>query len=307
MSRIKAILAVTALASLGAAALPRTGSVAATQQTTIRTEVALVNVIFSAIGRNGKAVSGLKSEDFLITEDNKPQTIDYFNDWTKESELPLTIALLIDTSGSVKSKLEYEKQTAAEFLKSALRPNQDLALIIQFDSDVNLVQDFTDDPDRLVSALDTLRAGNNTALYDAVYLAVDEKLRHETGRKVMVIITDGTDTVSKIKEKEAIETAQRHDVLIYGIGVRGDVPVSFNVLEKFAKDTGGNFFSPGFRLKEIAEAFDSIREELRGQYSLAYRSTNPKRDGAFRRISLRCKVPGITIRARRGYYAPLGR
>jgi len=273
-------------------------------QTTIRTEVALVNVVFTATDRDGKMISGLKAEDFQVFEDNKPQTVDYFNDWTKESDIPHTIALLIDTSGSVKARLEYEKKTAVEFFRNVLRENKDLALIIQFDKEVNLVQDFTEDIDRLTAALDSLRAGNATALYDAIYLAVEEKLKQETGRKVIVIITDGTDTSSKIKEREAIEVAQRNDVLIYGIGVRGTDVVSFDVLKKFSRDTGGNFFSPGFRFEEIREAFRAIGEELKGQYSLAYRTTNPKRDGSFRRIDLRCKVPGVNIKARRGYYAP---
>jgi VWFA-related protein len=273
-------------------------------QATIRTEVALVNVVFTATDRNGKMISGLKSEDFQVIEDKKPQTIDYFNDWTKGSDIPLTVALLIDTSGSVKTKLEYEKTTASEFFRSVLRKNKDLALIIQFDSDVNLVQDFTEDPVRLTEALDSLRAGNSTALYDAIYLAVEEKLKIETGRKVIIIITDGTDTSSKVKEKEAIEVAQRNDVLIYGIGVRGMDAISFDVLKTFAQDTGGKFFSPGFKLEEIRAAFQAIGTDLQGQYSLAYRSTNPSKDGAFRRIDVRCKVPGVTVRARKGYFAP---
>jgi Ca-activated chloride channel family protein len=272
-------------------------------QTTIRTEVALVNVVFSATDRNQKAVTGLKAEDFLVYEDRKPQEIEYFSDWTEGSDVPLTIALLIDTSGSVKSRLDYEKQTAMEFFNEILRKNQDLALIIQFDSEVNLVQDFTEDIDRLTSALDTLQAGNSTALYDAVYLATEEKLKYEAGRKVMVVITDGSDTSSKISEKEALETAQRSDVIIYGIGVRGDNMVNFGVLKKFAEDTGGSFFSPNSKLEEIRAAFRAIGQDLKGQYSLAYRSTNPKRDGTFRSIDLRCKISGVRIRARRGYYA----
>ncbi len=272
-------------------------------QTTIRTEVALVNVVFTATDRQGKTVSGLKADDFRVSEDGKPQQIEFFNDWTRGAGIPLTVALLVDTSGSVKSKLDYEKQTAAEFLKDVLRRDRDLALIIQFDSDVNLVQDFTQDIDRLIAALDSMRAGNSTALYDAIYLAVDEKLKEETGRKVIVIITDGTDTSSRVKAQEAIETAQRNDVLIYGIGVRGDVMDSFGVLRRFAEETGGRFFSPHARMEEIRAAFHSISQDLQGQYNLAYRSTNQKRDGSFRRINLRCNVPGITIRARKGYYA----
>ncbi len=213
-------------------------------RTTIRTQVELVNVVFTATDRDGKMVSGLKPDDFQVFEDKKRQTIDYFNDWTHGSDVPLTIALLIDTSASVKSKLDYEKQTASEFFRNILRKDRDIALVIQFDSDVNLVQDFTQDPARLQAALDTLRAGNSTALYDAIYLAVNDKLKDETGRKVIVVITDGTDTSSKIKEKEAIEVAQRADVLIYGIGVRDEYGESFGVLKRFAEDTGGSFFHP---------------------------------------------------------------
>ena len=145
-----------------------------------------MNVIFTAGDRNGSSVSGLKADDFLIFENGKPQKIEYFSDMTQGSDVPLTVALLIDTSASVRSKLDYEKVTAAEFFKSVLRKNKDLALIIQFDSDVNLVQDFTEDLDRLTAALDSLRAGNSTALYDAVFLSVDDKLKNETGRKVIV-------------------------------------------------------------------------------------------------------------------------
>ncbi|MBP1594900.1 MAG: uncharacterized protein H6Q05_277 [Acidobacteria bacterium] len=273
-------------------------------QTTIRAEVALVNVIFTASGRDGKPVAGLNPGDFLVFEDGKPQQVLHFSDWTQGSEVPLTIALLIDTSGSVKNRLEYEKQTAAEFFRQVLRKNMDLALVIQFDSDVNLVQDFTDDQERLAAALETLRAGNSTSLYDAVFLAVEEKLKPETGRKVIVVITDGTDTSSRVAEKEAIEVAQRNDVLIYGIGVRGDYSANFGVLKKFAEDTGGRFFSPSSNLEEIRDSFRAIGEDLKGQYSLAYQSSNQKKDGKFRKVELRCNVPGVRIRTRKGYYAP---
>ncbi len=273
-------------------------------QTTIRAEVALVNVVFSAVDRRNRPVPGLTAGDFLLFEDRQPQKIDFFSDLQRSAEVPLTIALLIDTSGSVKSKLEFGKRTASEFFRSVLRRNKDLALIIQFDSDVNLVQDFTDDPRRLSNALETLQAGNSTSFYDAVFLAVEEKLKHEAGRKAIVVITDGEDTSSKLSQAQAVEAAQRHDVLIYGIGVRGTLGANFGVLKKFAEETGGSFFSPRARLSELAEAFRTIGEELKGQYSLAYRSSNTRRDGSFRRIELRCKKSGVTVRARQGYYAP---
>jgi len=274
-------------------------------QTIIRAEVALVNVVFTAVDRSGRPVRGLVPENFRIFENREEQKIEYFSELGGGSQVPLTIALLIDTSGSVKDKLEFEKTTAGEFFKEVLRPAKDLALIIQFDSEVNLVQDFTQNQDDLISAMKGLRAGNSTSLYDAIYLAAEEKLKHETGRKVMVVISDGEDTSSKLRKEEAIEAAQKRDVLIYGIGVRSDdFGSNFGVLKKFAEETGGAFFSPRARFEEIQAAFRSIGEELQGQYSLAYIPTNRKKDGSFRSIDLRSKTGGVRIRARKGYYAP---
>jgi VWFA-related protein len=275
-------------------------------QATIKTEVALVNVIFSAVEGRNRPVPDLKASDFMIFEDGKLQKIEYFADMTRERDVPLTVALLIDTSGSVKTKLSDEQTTAAEFFRDVVRRQRDLALIIQFDSDVNLVQDFTDDPNRLIQALSTLRAGNTTSLYDAIFLAVNEKLKGEVGRKVIVIITDGDDTSSNLTMQDAIEAAQKNDVIIYGIGVRGELGAKFGVLKRFAEETGGSFFSPHPRLAEIQAAFKAISQELQGQYSLAYIPVNHKKDGSFRSIDLRCKVNGVRIRARKGYYAPKG-
>lgn len=270
----------------------------------IRAEVALVNIIFSATDKKGRTIEGLRAEDFQVFENKQPQKIEYFSDPRKSTEVPLTIALVIDTSGSVKDKLDYEIATAAEFFKQILRPEKDLALIIQFDSDVNLVQDFTQNPQDLLKALETLRAGNSTALYDAVYLAAEEKLKNETGRKVMVVISDGADTASKVRKEEAIEAAQKRDVLIYGIGVLNDPrDAQFDVLKKLARETGGAFFSPKSSLSDIREAFDAIRTDIQGQYSLAYTPVNKEKDGTYRSIEIRCKVPGVRVRARMGYYA----
>ncbi len=273
---------------------------------TIRTEVALVNVVLSAMDRQGQFVDGLKAEDFEVFEDGKRQKIEYFSDLSRENQMPLTIALLIDTSSSVKGKLDLEKRTAEQFFRDVLRKNRDLALIIQFDSEVNLVQDFTQDQERLIRALDGIQAGNSTSLYDAVYLAAEERLKTETGRKVIVVITDGDDTSSKLPKEEAIKSAQQIDALIYGIGVRGEYGANFSVLKKFADQTGGVFFSPQAKASEIQSAFKAIGKDLNGQYSLAYVSTNTKKDGTFRSINVRCKVAGVRIRARKGYYAPAG-
>lgn len=272
---------------------------------TIRAEVALVNLVFTATDRKGRVVEGLGPEDFELFEDGKAQRIEYFSDPGKGSDVPLTIALLVDTSGSVRQRLEYEKEAAARFFREILRPDRDLALVIQFDSEVNLVQDFTQDPEALYRALDSLRAGNNTALYDAVYLAAEEKLKAEAGRKVVVVITDGADTASLVKKETAIEAAQKNDILIYGIGVQGGrFRTDFGVLQKFARETGGEFFSPKASGEEIRDAFSSIQRDIRGHYSLGYTPSNRLRDGAFRKIELRSKRSGVRVRTRSGYYAP---
>jgi VWFA-related protein len=170
---------------------------------------------------------------------------------------------------------------------------------------VNLIQDFTQNQSDLLNALNHLEAGNSTSLYDAIYLAAEEKLKGETGRKVIVVITDGEDTSSKLRKEDAIEAAQKSDVLIYGIGVRSErFGSNFGVLKKFAEQTGGAFFSPHATLSEIQAAFRSIGEDLQGQYSLAYVSNNRKKDGTYRAIEIRCKVSNVRIRARKGYYAP---
>jgi VWFA-related protein len=275
-------------------------------QTVIRTEVALVNVIFSVVDGKGKAISGLTTNDFEVFEDNQEQKIEYFSELNENTDVPLTVALLIDTSGSVKRKLAYEQETAAEFFREIIRPGKDLALIMQFDSDVNLVQDFTDDQNRLLSALESLEAGNSTSLYDAIYLAAEEKLTGEVGRKVIVVITDGEDTASKVRKEQAIEAAQKADATIYGIGVASEFGVNFGVLKKFSDDTGGSFFSPHARFSDVQEAFRAIGQDLKNRYSLAYTSNYKKKDGSFHSISIRCKVKGVRVRSRKGYYSPRG-
>ena len=274
-------------------------------QRTIRSDVSIVNIVFSALDKDGIPVTGLSAEDFSIAENGEPQEIEFFSATAKSEEVALTIALLIDVSGSVKDKLQYEIDAAAEFFKEILRPGKDLALIIEFYSEVNLVQDFTQNQDVLVDALNSLKAGGNTSLYDAVYLAAEDKLRYEPGRKVMVVISDGEDTSSIVSSEEAIEAAHKSDAVIYGIGVRGRRSRGgFGDLDKITEQTGGAFFSPRAEFKEIQETFHKIGRDIRGQYSLAYVPTDKRKDGTFRRIEIRSKNRGVRIRARRGYYAP---
>lgn len=284
---------------------PATTQSPSSDQATYKADVVMVNVVFTVTDKNMRFISDMTETDFEVYEDGASQKILYFNNYAKGGEIPITMALLVDTSGSVKDKLQLEVDTAIGFLRSVLRPKKDLALIMQFESGVELVQDLTDDMNLLEKGLLSLRAGGGTSLYDAIYLAVTEKLRHEAGRKVVVVLSDGADNQSKVKKEEAIQVSQRADALIYGIGVRGSgYPSDFGVLKSFAKDTGGRFFQANIKLAELQKAFQDINQDLKNQYALAYSSTNSKTDGAFRRIQIRPKRKNLVIKARTGYYAP---
>ncbi|HLH31607.1 MAG TPA: VWA domain-containing protein, partial [Terriglobia bacterium] len=183
------------------------------EQGTLKVDVALVNVQFTVTDRHGRLVPGLKKEDFLVEEDGRRQEIRNF---AHENELPLTLALLVDTSPSVRPVFEEEKSTASGFLQSILR-SKDLALIMGFDREVTLVQDYTDSPSELIRAIDDLKIGGGTSIYDAIYLACKEKLADEAGRKAIILISDGEDTTSKVRLNEALVAAHRSDAVVYGI------------------------------------------------------------------------------------------
>ena len=259
-----------------------------------------VDPSFSGADPPGRAVEGLRKDDFHVFEGGVQQELSLF----RHEDIPLSVGLAIDNSGSMHNKRERVNSAALTFARES-NP-EDETFIVNFDDSVYLEQEFTGNINDLINALSKLDTRGETALYDAVYLAVDEKLKGETGRKAIVVITDGEDTSSKIRKNEAIETAQRKDVIIYGIGVRGGFGTDFGVLRKFAEETGGSFFSPRAKLAEIQAAFRSINEDLQGQYSLAYVSTNKRRDGAFRTVEIRCKATGLRVRTRKGYYAPKG-
>jgi len=273
---------------------------------TLRVSVDLVNVPFTVMDRNGRLVPGLRREDFAVEEDGRKHEIRHF---ARENELPLTIALLVDTSPSVRPVFEEEKTTATEFLKSVLR-TRDLALVIGFDRAVTLVQDYSDDIDLLGDAIDELEIGGGTSLYDAIYLACQEKLDDETGRKAIVVITDGSDTTSKVKFNDALVAAHKSDTVIYAIS--NSTGGFFNsrrgggdrgTLRRFADETGGGAFFLD-RKNNFTRIFEQIAQELRSQYSLAYVSSNPARDGKFRKIRIVPRNSSYQIKARKGYYAP---
>jgi VWFA-related protein len=276
---------------------------------TLKVIVDLVDVPFSVVDRNGRFVPNLTARDFLVEEDGRRQEIRNFS---RESELPLTLGMLIDTSPSVRPVFDEEKVTAVRFLESIVRP-KDLALVIGFDRSVTLIQDFTENTKLLKRAIDDLEIGGGTSLYDAIYLVAEEKLREEAGRKAIIVISDGEDTTSKVRVNEALIASHRSDTVIYAIsnsirggGIfgrrRGGFGGDVGTLRKFTDETGGTTFvlsnQNGFK-----KIFDQIAQELRTQYSLAYVSTNSARDGKYREIRIIPRDSSHSVRARKGYYA----
>src|SRR5215470_3031184 len=285
---------------------------ASQNQSTLKVNVELVNVLFSVTDRHGRFIPGLTEKDVLVEEDGRRQQIRNF---ARETELPLTIAMLIDMSPSVRPVFEEEKTTANAFLESILR-TKDLALVIGFDRSVTLVQDYTENIKLLKRAIDELETGGGTSVYDAVYLACKEKLGSEAGRKAIILISDGEDTTSKVKFNEALFSAHTSDTIIYAISNSfrsglfpygrsrrtGSGGGDIGTLRKFSTETGGATFVVSNQ-NTFSKIFEQIAQELRSQYSLGYNSTNPARDGKFRQIKIIPRDSSYTIRARKGYYA----
>jgi VWFA-related protein len=287
---------------------------------TLKVNVNLVNVYFSVRDKSGY-ITNLHKDDCSIYEDKGLQKTKNF---TQEKNLPLTIGILLDTSGSQQNVLPLEQTSGAEFLKDVLTP-KDEAFLISFDINVNLLADYTNSPREIRRAIDSAQintgagtgsvTGNGTArgtlLFDAVYLAAHDKLRQEAGRKILVLLTDGGDQGSQENLKTATEAAQKANAIIYviliadrgfysgfGMGYSGDAD-----MERLAKDTGGRVINVGNNGKKLQEAFDQIQDELRTQYLASYTPTNPKiNDGTFRTLNITCQ-PGQKIQARKGYYA----
>jgi VWFA-related protein len=269
--------------------------------------VNLVNILFTVADRKGKFVTNLRKEDFKVFEDERIQSISNFS---SESNLPLTIALLVDTSGSIRDKLRFEEEAAIEFFYSTLQRGKDKALVIAFDSGVGLLQDFTDDPEKLADKIRQIRAGGGTSLYDAIYLAVNQKLANQGGRRIAILITDGDDNSSRVSLTETLEAAQKNEVTMYAISTnsaaffgskeqeRGD-----KTLKRLAEETGGKAFFP-LKVQDLASSFLDIHDELRSQYQIGYRPTNAKQDGTFRRIRVDVGDKRYKARARTGYYMP---
>jgi VWFA-related protein len=274
---------------------------------TIRKRVDEVNVLFIATDRHGKFVRNLNQADFSILDDHKPvQSIVNFH---RETDLPIELGLLLDVSGSVKGRFAFEKEAATGFLQHIIRPGFDKAFVVGFNKDSRMAQDFTDQVPALAAGIQHLSDGGGTALYDAIYKACKEKLLREHSdhpiRKAIVVVSDGEDNQSEYTRAQAIEMAQRAEVLIYAIStddsgliLRGD-----KVLEDLASATGGRAFFP-FKMKDITHSFAAIEDELRSQYAVSYKPTDFDADGRFRSIEITSLKKDLQVRARRGYFAP---
>ena len=281
---------------------------AETQPENLVVHVDLVNVLFTVTDRKGKLVTDLEKQNLKISEDNRPQAITNF---TRETDLPLTIAILIDTSTSIRDRFKFEQQAAIDFLYRTLRPKRDKGLLITFDSAIELVQDYTDNAELLAKAIRQVRPGGGTKMFDGIYLACQEKLKAEAGRKVMILISDGDDNLSLGTLTGTLEMAQKSDVSIYTISTNSSgffgitAPKADKVLKRLAEDTGGRAFFP-FKAEDLSESFQDISAELRSQYSVAYRSSNPARDGSFRSVKIETDRKNLRVKARKGYYAAKG-
>ena len=272
--------------------------------TEIRIEVEAVNLLVSVTTKRGRSVTDLKQENFRVLEDGQVQTITNFG---IESELPLSIALLIDTSASVRTKLDFEKQAATNFVFSVMQP-KDQTMVAEFDTGVTLVTDFTNQPTKIARQLKGLQAGGGTALLDAIYVVAHDKLNIPQRRNTIVVISDGADLDSTHSSREALELVQKNNITVYAIGTnrigasgdrRGE-----RILEELALRTGGRAFFP-YSAEQLHHAFALIDEELRSLYSLTYTPTRKERDGKYRKIKVKLvKAKNLLVKHRKGYYAP---
>ncbi len=296
---------------------------------TLKVQVDVVNVFFNVKDKKGLLIPHLTKDDFEISEDGTPQTIKYF---AADTDQPLSLGILIDTSPSQTRVLPMEQEVGAAFLNQVLR-KKDLAFLISFDAEVDLLQDFTNNPRELRVAMNKTRIGGGspqggissipgigqgpipaghdaccTHLYDAVYLAAKDRLSTEVGRKAMIILTDGEDEGSKVRPREAMEAAQKADAMVYVLliadrGIYGMYQgFGAGEMKKLAEETGGRVIDVGNKYDKLKQAFDQISAELRSQYNIGYTPANTKHDGSYRKIDVKSKQ-GYRIQARRGYYA----
>ncbi len=302
------ILGLAVLAAQKLPDVPKTEPVLPSDDPTrIRVNVTRVNMLFTVTDKKGRFVTDLGKEDFEVFEGKKQQNI---QDFAAESDLPLRLAVLIDTSNSIRDRFRFEQDAASEFLRSLVHLEKDKAMIVSFDTSAQLVADLTDDTDKLDRAIRDLRPGGGTALYDAVFYACRDKLQQDQPlykfRRAIVIVSDGDDNQSRYTRDQALEMAQKTDVVIYAISTNisridtdGD-----KILRYFTSETGGRAFFP-FKVEDLDQNFADIHNELRHQYNISYQPEPLKTDGLFHLIDMRIKGrKDLVVHARKGYYAP---
>jgi VWFA-related protein len=277
------------------------------EATRIILDVTRVNILFTVTDKKGRFVTDLGKNDFDIVENKKSQTIQQF---TAESDLPLRIAVLVDTSNSIRDQFRFEQQAAIRFIQSVLRPREDRVMLVSFDSAAELVSDLTGDMKKLEAGVQSMRPGGGTALYDAIYFASKEKLMmdqpRDKFRRAMIVISDGEDTESRMSRDQALEMAQKADVVIYAIStnIKRDDLDGDKVLRYLADETGGQAFFP-FKIEDLDQSFENIANELRHQYNIFYRPDPLKTDGLYHPVTVKTKArKDLVVRARKGYYAP---
>jgi VWFA-related protein len=270
-------------------------------------EVNRVNMLFTVTDKKGRFITDLTKDDFEVLENKKEQNIIQF---TAESDLPLRLAILIDTSNSIRDRFRFQQEAASEFVRMALRPEQDKAMVVSFDSSTELVADLTSNVETLEKAIDDLRPGGGTSLYDAIFFACRDKLmqdqpRHKF-RRAMVILSDGDDNQSRYTRDQALEMAQKGDVVIYTISTnRSHIQTDGDkILKYYAAETGGVAFFP-FEAADLAQDFTNVANELRHQYNVYYRPDPLVADGRYHPVMVRVRGrKDLIVHARRGYYAP---
>lgn len=275
---------------------------------TIRRAVDEVNVIFTVTDKHGRFVKDLKRNDFKVVDDAKPAL--EIRSFRSETDLPLQVGLLVDASNSVRDRFKFEQESAIEFLNQIIRLKYDRAFVVGFDVTPEVTQDFTDSTEQLSKGVRALRPGGGTAMYDALYFACRDKLlkapSRGTVRRAIILLSDGEDNQSHVSREEAIEMAQRAEVIVYTIStnVTGARGKGDKILERIAEATGGKAFFP-FQIRDVADAFAEIQDELRSQYALSYKPADFRQDGRFRTIEIIAQdKKSLRVRARRGYFAP---
>jgi VWFA-related protein len=325
---MRTLLALTVGATLLAQTPPQLTKPDADQPATIKVDVNIVNILASVRDKRGGLVANLEKQDFTVLEDGKPQEIRYF---TKETDLPLTIGLLVDVSGSQRNLIDIERNAASQFFSQVLR-KKDEAFLISFGEESELLQDYTGSAKLLTEGLKGLRVSSGvggigpgpvptaggprgTVLYDAVYLAANEKLKTEVGRKVIVVITDGVDQGSRLRIEKAVEAAQKSDAVIYCIdysdpsaygGGFGMINLGGggggSAMHKMSDETGGRVYKVD-RKHSLDQVFKELQDEMRSQYSIGYTPTNDRKDGSYRKLEVKLANKDLKAQARKGYYA----